>query len=204
MFKKNALISVFHKEGIEEFARELVGLGWTIYASGGTHKCITEAGIPATDVADLVGPPILGHRVVTLSREIHAGLLAQEGDEAELESLKTPWFGLVCVDLYPLEEAIARGAPPAEITEMTDIGGPTMLRSAAKSRRIVICKPFQRESILIRLRAVEGMNEEHQLLQHDHSYLEIMAATVEDYCANYCKQSSYGIMFRREPTPAAS
>ena len=107
---ETALISVYNKEGIVEFAKELADLGFKILASGGTAKVLAEAGIEVTDVATIVGGgPILGHRVVTLSREIHAGLLARDTDEdrAELERLKIPWIDLVCVDLYPLEEAIA-------------------------------------------------------------------------------------------------
>ena len=77
-----ALLSVFDKEGIEKFARNLVELGWEIIASGGTAKTLAEAGIPVRDVAALVGGgPILGHRVVTLSREVHAGLLAKDTQE---------------------------------------------------------------------------------------------------------------------------
>src|SRR5437870_5452477 len=91
IFMKTALISVYNKEGIVEFARQLVSLDFKILASGGTAKTLSDAGIEVTDVATLVGGgPILGHRVVTLSREIHAGLLAKDDDKdrAELERLK--------------------------------------------------------------------------------------------------------------------
>jgi len=94
-----------------EFAKELVALGFDILASGGTAKVLSEAGIKVTDVASLVGGgAILGHRVVTLSREIHAGLLARDTDEdcTELNRLHIPWIDLVCVDLYPLEEEITK------------------------------------------------------------------------------------------------
>ena len=145
---RTALISVFDKTGIEEFAKELVSLGWNIYSSGGTAKALSSAGIPVTDVGTLVGEPILGHRVVTLSREIHAGLLARADvpeDLEELDKLGVPLFDLVCVDLYPLAAEIAkRDATPESVIEKTDIGGPTMLRSAAKSRRIVISQAQQR------------------------------------------------------------
>src|SRR6185503_2543333 len=102
-----------NKQGIVEFAKELVGLGFGIMASGGTAKVLSEAGIEVTDVASLVGgEAILGHRVVTLSREIHAGLLARDTDEdrKELEALNIPWIDLVCVDLYPLTEEISKQA----------------------------------------------------------------------------------------------
>src|SRR3989338_9926335 len=111
MDEKVALISVYHKEGIVEFARALVELGWSLLASGGTCKHLREAGLPVRDVAELVGgDAMLGHRVVTLSCEVHAGLLARgtPEDRAELERLGIPWIGLVCVDMYPLHEAIAK------------------------------------------------------------------------------------------------
>lgn len=157
MNKRTALLSVFHKEGIVEFARGLVALGWTLYASGGTARYLKEACIPVTDVAELVGGgAILGHRVVTLSREVHAGLLARPipEDETELEKLSIPWFDLVCVDLYPLEQAIADPVNDlTKIIEMIDIGGPTMISSASKGQRIVICDPADREFVLERLKA---------------------------------------------------
>ena len=80
--KRTALLSVYDKTGIVEFGQELVQLGWAIYSSGGTAKVLTDAGVPVADVAELVGGgAILGHRVVTLSREVHAGLLARPVEE---------------------------------------------------------------------------------------------------------------------------
>ncbi|MEK7594056.1 MAG: hypothetical protein AAB436_00240 [Patescibacteria group bacterium] len=153
-----ALLSVYDKTGIEDFARGLVDLGWQVYASGGTAKAIEAAKIPVNDVTSLVGGgAILGHRVVTLSREISAGLLADKNsteDIAEMTSLGIPIIDLVCVDMYPLEEAIA--APDASkqsVITQTDIGGPTMLRSAAKGRRIVLSHASQRQPVLEWLKA---------------------------------------------------
>jgi len=145
---KTALLSVYHKTGIVEFARALIALGWKILASGGTAKALSESKIPVQDVASLAGgQAILGHRVVTLSREVHAGLLARDTaeDAAEMEKLGIPYIDLVCVDLYPLQEEIRKsGSTMESVIEKTDIGGPTMLRSAAKGRRIVICDPADR------------------------------------------------------------
>ncbi|KKQ39082.1 MAG: Bifunctional purine biosynthesis protein PurH [Candidatus Moranbacteria bacterium GW2011_GWC2_37_73] len=85
MNRKNALLSVYNKTGIVEFAGSLVELGWTLYSSGGTAKAIATAGIPVQDVSTLVGgEAILDHRVVTLSREVHAGLLARPIDRSRL------------------------------------------------------------------------------------------------------------------------
>src|SRR5208337_1739100 len=106
-----ALLSVYHKTGIVQFAKSLVALGWSIMASGGTAKTLSEAGIPVQDVASLIGgQAILGHRVVTLSREVHAGLLARvtEEDTKEMDQLGIPYIDLVCVDLYPLHDEIKK------------------------------------------------------------------------------------------------
>src|SRR3989344_785343 len=97
---KTALISVYNKNGIIEFAQELIDLGWNILASDGTAKILKEAGFSVLNVSDLVGAPILGHRVVTLSREIHAGLLAKDEDAVELNNLGIRRIDLVCVDFY--------------------------------------------------------------------------------------------------------
>ena len=147
-----ALLSVYHKEGIVEFATQLLELGWDLLASGGTARVLIEAGLRVRDVAELVGgEAILGHRVVTLSREVHAALLATDSakDVAELKQLGIPRIELVCVDLYPLEKAIgAQDATAESVIEKTDIGGPTMLNSAAKGRRIVICDPADRQRVI--------------------------------------------------------
>ncbi|MFA6963368.1 MAG: hypothetical protein WC227_01485 [Patescibacteria group bacterium] len=147
---KLALLSVYNKDGIVEFAKSLIELGFSIISSGGTAKCLQENGVETSLVADLVGGgPILGHRVVTLSREIHAALLATEKDSEELAELGIPRIDLVCVDLYPLQDEIDRpGATLESIIEMTDIGGPCMLRSAAKGNRIVISDFAQRVKVL--------------------------------------------------------
>ncbi len=140
MASKTALLSVYDKKGIDNFARALGALGWNILASGGTAKHLKENSVVCQDIAEFVGEPILGHRVVTLSREIHAALLSRdtEEDNRELERIGIPRIDLVCVDLYPLEGTIKAGGAYEEVIEKTDIGGPTMLRSAAKGGRIVI------------------------------------------------------------------
>jgi len=155
--QKNALLSVYDKNGIVEFARSLVELNWNIYSSGGTAKALQDAGIPVTDVATLVGgSAILGHRVVTLSREIHAGLLARyiKEDEDEMKSLGLPYIDLVCFNLYPLAEEIAKDeATPESVIEKTDIGGPAALNSGAKGERIVIGDPNDYQPVVDWLKA---------------------------------------------------
>ncbi len=143
--EQNALISVYNKDGIVEFAQGLSDMDWHIYASGGTARKISESDVPVKDVSELVGgEAILGHRVVTLSREVHAGLLASDSpeDTQEIADLLIPRLNLVCVDMYPLKEAVKKeNATEESVTENTNIGGPTMLRSAAKGHRIVLSRP---------------------------------------------------------------
>jgi phosphoribosylaminoimidazolecarboxamide formyltransferase/IMP cyclohydrolase len=180
-----ALLSVYDKTGITEFAGALVKLGWRIYSSGGTAQALLKAEIPVTDVSDLVGEAILGHRVVTLSREIHAGLLARPGikeDRAELRRLGVPLIDLVCVDLYPLEAEVAKpDATEASVTEATDIGGPTLMRSGAKGRRIVISHPEQRPEVLQWLSEGEPNPE---------AFRQALAARAEATVADYCLASA--------------
>lgn len=150
--QKNAIISVYNKEGIVEFAKELVNLGWKLYSSGGTAIALKQAGLKVVDIATMVGEPILGHRVVTISREIHAGLLADKNkkeDLFELKRLKIPFFGLVCVDLYPLIEEIKNpNATLESVIEKTDIGGPLLLRSAAKGNRLIVGSKKNQDSLI--------------------------------------------------------
>ena len=185
MRERCALLSVYDKSGIGEFARALAGDGWRIYASGGTARTLAAAGIATTDVADLVGGgAILGHRVVTLSREIHAALLARPVDEdlAELDTLGVPFIDLVCVDLYPLADEIAKpDATPESVIEKTDIGGPTMLRSAAKGRRIVVSLPQQRAAVLAWL--ADGEPDPA-------AFRDALAAQAEAVIADYCLASA--------------
>lgn len=181
-----ALISVYDKAGIAEFAQGLVSLGWQVYASGGTARVLQEADVEASDVAELVGgEAILGHRVVTLSREISAGLLADKSsneDMAELANLKLPVIDLVCVDMYPLEEAIAKpGSSREDVIKQTDIGGPTMLRSAAKGQRVVLSRADQRQPVLKWLQA--GKPDEQ-------AFLDTLAARAEYEVARYVLASA--------------
>jgi len=143
--KKTALLASYAKdEPLLRLGRLLVQNGWTLLGSAGTTKYLNENGVSCRDVAETVGPPILGHRVVTLAREIYAGLLATDSDGTELERLGIPRIDLVYVTLYPLEETIADTAStPADVIEKTDIGGPTLLRAAAKGRRLALSNPEQ-------------------------------------------------------------
>jgi len=182
---ENALMSVFNKDGIVPLAEGLHELDVNIFASGGTARAIGEAGVPVTDVAELVGgDAILEHRVVTLSREIHAGLLADQRNDMhieELESLGIPVLGLVCVDMYPLKAAIDDGLDEQAVIEKTDVGGPTMLHSAAKGRRIVLSRQEQRGITLKWLQ--NGQPDEENVLR-------TLAAVAEQEVAAYVNESA--------------
>jgi phosphoribosylaminoimidazolecarboxamide formyltransferase / IMP cyclohydrolase len=179
--QRTALISVYNKDGLAEFAQQLHQLGFQLLASGGTAGAIKAAGLPVRDVADLVGgEAILGHRVVTLSREVHAGLLARqiEDDLAELESLGVPFIDLVCVDCYPLATEIAKPeATMDSVIEQTDIGGPTMLRSGAKASRIVICEHADRQRVISWLKDDQPNADK---------FVADLTAKAEGYVASYC------------------
>ena len=183
--RRTALISVYDKNGVADFARGLVELGFDLIASGGTAKVLSEAGLVVRDVAELIGGgAILGHRVVTLSREVYAGLLARDADEdrAELARLNIPRIDLVCVDLYPLATEIAAASSTCEsVIEKTDIGGPTLLRAAAKGGRIVIADPTDRGRVLEWLRGGEPDASE---------FLRELAAKAEYIVGTYALQSA--------------
>lgn len=179
--KPLALLSVYDKKGIVEFAHELVSLGFDLLSSGGTAKVLRDAGLVVTDVAEISGlPAILDHRVVTLVPQVHGGLLALDKPEhhAELARIGAKWIDLCCVDLYPLKEEIAReGHTRESVIEKTDIGGPTMLRSAAKGRRITICDPNDRMKVIGWLK--EGKPDAD-------SFVNALCAKVEGVIADYC------------------
>ncbi|MDO8522245.1 MAG: hypothetical protein Q7S08_03085 [bacterium] len=147
---KTALLTSYEKnEAVVRLAKILVENGWTLLGSAGTTSYLKENGIACKDVADTIGPPILGHRVVTLSREIYAGLLASTSEDfAELKRLNISNIDLVYVNLYPLEKETQNPqAAPESVLEKTDIGGPTLLRAAAKGRRLALSDSSQIEEL---------------------------------------------------------
>src|SRR6478672_2128217 len=134
---RRALVSVYDKTGLEELARGLHEAGVAIVSTGGSASLIAGLGIPVIEVADLTGfPECLEGRVKTLHPVVHAGILAdtRKPDHVEqLTDLGVAPFELVVVNLYPFRETVASGAPPDECVEQIDIGGPTMVRAAAKN-----------------------------------------------------------------------
>jgi phosphoribosylaminoimidazolecarboxamide formyltransferase/IMP cyclohydrolase len=157
--RRRALISVYEKEGVDAFARALHELGFELVSSGGTASFLEEQGLPVTRVEDVTNAPeMLGGRVKTLHPRIHAGILARRElaeDRATLEEHGIEPFDLVCVNLYPFASVAGRrGVTEPEVVEMIDVGGPSMLRSAAKNFAHVaaVSSPAQYETVLSELR----------------------------------------------------
>ena len=149
-----ALISVSEKTGIVEVARELENLGVEIVSTGGTYKTLKEEGIHAVEISEITGfPECLDGRVKTLHPMVHAGILAMRSNEQhmqQLKELKVDTIDFVIVNLYPFKATILKeGVTRAEAGENIDIGGPTMLRSAAKNYQdaAVITDPSDYASI---------------------------------------------------------
>ncbi|HEY4575119.1 MAG TPA: bifunctional phosphoribosylaminoimidazolecarboxamide formyltransferase/IMP cyclohydrolase [Thermoanaerobaculia bacterium] len=134
---RRALVSVFDKTGLDELARGLTRLGIEIVSTGGTLKALQEKRIPVVAVSEVTGfPEILEGRVKTLHPKIHGGILAKRSEQEHLDTLAAHGIGridLVVVNLYPFRETVARGASFANTIEMIDVGGPTMVRAAAKN-----------------------------------------------------------------------
>ncbi|MET0766849.1 MAG: bifunctional phosphoribosylaminoimidazolecarboxamide formyltransferase/IMP cyclohydrolase, partial [Aeromicrobium sp.] len=134
---KRALVSVYDKTGLEELARDLHAAGVAIVSTGSTAKTIEAAGVPVTPVEELTGfPECLDGRVKTLHPRVHAGILADlrlESHVEQLAELDVEPFDLVIVNLDPVTATVASGATPDECVEQIDIGGPSMVRAAAKN-----------------------------------------------------------------------
>lgn len=165
--KKRALISVSNKKGITEFAKSLTELGFEIISTGGTKKALEESGIPVMSVSDVTGfPEILEGRVKTLNPYIHGGLLAKfsnENHEAQLKQHGIDPIELVCVNLYPFAETIAKPNVTVEdAIENIDIGGPTMLRASAKNHEFVtvVVDPTDYEVVLSELKGSGEVTKE--------------------------------------------
>ncbi len=151
---ERALVSVYDKSGVVEFARQLTALGVQLFSTGGTAKLLRDSGLRVQDVSELTGwPEMLGGRVKTLHPKVHGGILFRRGvtadrDEAARHGIAS--IDLVVVNLYPFEATAAEPAlTPEELVENIDIGGPTMLRSAAKNFESVaaVCDPADYEAV---------------------------------------------------------
>ncbi len=155
-----ALLAPYDKTGLAELARGLVALGWELIATGGTEKLLRDEGIPVRSVADVTGfPEILGGRVKTLHPAIHGGLLARRSDLGHLAEMEQHAIGaidLLANNLYPFEATVAKeGVTLEDALENIDIGGPAMLRAAAKNFPdvVALCDPADYAQVLEALRA---------------------------------------------------
>ena len=155
-----ALISVSDKTGVVDFAKGLREAGWEVIATGGTMKLLRESGVEVLNISDVTGfPEICDGRVKTLHPKVHGGLLARRDDPEHLRELREngiEFIDLVCVNLYPFRETIAKpGVEMADAIENIDIGGPSMLRSAAKNwvDVTVVCDPADYAQVLAEIRA---------------------------------------------------
>jgi len=159
-----ALISVYDKSGVTAFATALTAMGWQILSTGGTARLLRENGLEVTDVTDVTGhPEVFDGRVKTLHPAIHAAILARgdnPGDLATLAELGYPRIDLVAVNLYPFEEVAAQEPPvsEADLIEMIDIGGPTLVRASAKSHSdvLIVTNPDDYGGLLESLQEANG------------------------------------------------
>ena len=155
-----ALVSVSDKTGVVDFCKDLRRLGWEIIATGGTQKLLEESGVETIGISDVTGfPEICDGRVKTLHPKVHGGLLARRDDESHLKALKDnaiEFIDMVCVNLYPFRQTISKPDVKMEdAIENIDIGGPSMLRSAAKNYRdvTVVCDPGDYARIIAEIEA---------------------------------------------------
>jgi len=162
---KTALLSVYDKTGLVDFAKGLSSLGWRLLASGGTSKLLQENLVTVLEVAEYTNSPeILGGRVKTLHPAIHGGILARssERDQKELQNFGWGYIDLVVVNLYPFEETVSRpNATYEDIIENIDIGGVTLIRAAAKNheRVLLVSDPADYASVLLKLSTGEPSDQ---------------------------------------------
>ena len=158
---KTALISVFHKDGLEDLLKKLDEEGVKFLSTGGTQEFIESLGYECGKVEDVTSyPSILGGRVKTLHPKIFGGILARrdnEGDQAQMQKYDIPAIDLVIVDLYPFEQTVAGGAGAEEIIEKIDIGGISLIRAGGKNFKDVVIIPSKAEyPVLLQILNTKG------------------------------------------------
>ena len=161
---RRVLISVYNKEGIVDFARSLSEMGITILSSGGTAKLLSQNKIPVTEVSDYTGfPEMMEGRVKTLHPKIHGGILADRSKKSHLDEAKKNGIepiDMVVVNLYPFEETALKNSSLSEVIENIDIGGPTLIRSAAKNYQsvAVVCNPKMYSQVISELKESKSIS----------------------------------------------
>lgn len=160
---KTALVSVFHKDGLDELLKKLNDEGVKLLSTGGTQQFIESLGLPCQKVEELTTyPSILGGRVKTLHPKVFGGILGRrdnEGDRQQMAQYEIPEIDLVIVDLYPFEQTVASGAGEADVIEKIDIGGISLIRAGAKNFNDVVIVPSKEEySLLLDILNAQGAN----------------------------------------------
>ena len=190
-----ALISVSDKNGVVEFAQRLRALGWEIIATGGTMKLLRDKGVEVINISDVTGfPEICDGRVKTLHPKVHGGLLARRDDESHLQALKEngiEFIDMVCVNLYPFRQTIAKPDVTMEdAIENIDIGGPSMLRSAAKNYKdvTVVCDPADYDRIIGEIEATGNTTVETRLQLSAKAYTH--TAEYDSMIATYMRKAA--------------
>ncbi len=203
---QRALISVSDKTGVVDFARALAGMGVEILSTGGTAAALKKNGIPVKDVADFTGfPEMLDGRVKTLHPKVHAGLLYLRDKEDHVKTMESGGLepiDLVCVNLYPFEETVARaGVTREEAIENIDIGGPTMLRSAAKNMKFVtvVTDPDDYSAVLDEMKRNGGATTAAlrvKLGQKVFARVAMYNAVIASYLAPYAEEGAVSPFIR--------
>ena len=190
-----ALFSVSDKDGVLEFARGLVACGWEIIATGGTQRLLEEGGVKTIGISEVTGfPEICDGRVKTLHPKVHGGLLARRDDPSHLKALADngiEFIDMVCVNLYPFRRTIAKeGVTMDEAIENIDIGGPSMLRSAAKNWKdvTVVCDPADYDAVLAEIRAGGNTTRETRLRLSAKAYTN--TAEYDSCIATYMRKAA--------------
>jgi phosphoribosylaminoimidazolecarboxamide formyltransferase/IMP cyclohydrolase len=197
---QRAIISVSNKKGVVEFARELHTMGVEILSTGGTAKTLRDGGIPVKDVSEHTGfPEMLDGRVKTLHPKIHGGLLSRRKNPKDMEEISKHGIipiDMVVVNLYPFEETISKpGVTFEDAIENIDIGGPTMIRSAAKNFQdvAVVVDPSDYATIIKEMKALDGelpYKRKLELAQKVFSHTSRYDSLISNYLAKVIKESN--------------
>ncbi|MGB5581348.1 MAG: bifunctional phosphoribosylaminoimidazolecarboxamide formyltransferase/IMP cyclohydrolase, partial [Woeseia sp.] len=193
-----ALLSVSNKQGLDDFARGLAALGIEILSTGGTARALTDAGIKVIEVSDKTGfPEIMGGRVKTLHPVIHGGLLGRRGtDEAVMAEHGIEAIDLLVVNLYPFEETIARtDATVDDAIENIDIGGPAMIRAAAKNHAsvAVVVDPADYDSVLAALqKGTLDLDERRRLAAKAYAHTASYDTAITNYLQGVLGDTALG------------
>ena len=210
MTRRRALLSVSDKSGIEELARGLVGRGWEIVSTGGTARTLVDAGLPVVQVAEVTShPEMMDGRVKTLHPAIHAGILARSGHRDDDDALAARGYapvGLVAVNLYPFRETVAKGGVSVgDAMEQVDIGGPTMIRAAAKNHADVwaVVDPGDYTRVLAALdREGDGRALRRELAVKVFAHTSAYDDAVAEWLGNAAREGSGTCVDAEEPAPA--